>query len=162
RRWAASFTSAVVGTGTDPVRRDSGAVTLSRAGTTVTASAGFFEAADVGRLLKMDTGEDMRVISFASSTSVEVDTSRPIAATPGTVWYVNQTALVSESKRSNTYSTDGGANGSTFLVDTWTHKRTFVFSAEAGPVVYREIGWSWTNTVGANLFGRDLLAGAGV
>lgn len=162
RTWAQAFSVAVVGTGTTPVRRDSGAVDLSRAGSTVTASAGFFEAADVGRLLKFDSGEEMRVTVFTSATEVTVDTAGTISAGPGTVWYVNQTALAAETKRTNTYSSDIGANGSTFAAATWTHKRTFIFAAEVGSVTYREVGWSHTTAVAANLFGRDLLAGAGV
>lgn len=162
RSWAASFAVAVVGTGTDPVRRASGAVTLARSGTTVTASAGFFVAQDVGRLIKWDSGEETYVVSFTSGTEVEVADSGTITAGPATVWYVNQTALQTETKRSATYSTDGGANGSTFAAGVLTHKRTFIFSAEVGTVTYREVGWSWDGSPGANLFGRDLLAGAGV
>jgi hypothetical protein len=162
RSWAASFTHAAVGTGTTPTKRDSGAITVSRTGSTLTASAGFFEAADVGRLFKFDTGQEVRITAFSSATAVTTATSGAIAAAEGTVWYVNQTGLATETKRSGTYSTDAGANGSSFLAGTWTHKRTFIFSAETGTVTYREIGWSHTATAGANLFGRDLLAGVGV
>lgn len=162
RTWVAAFTYAVIGTGTTPTKRDSGVVTFTRAGSTVTASAGFFEAADVGRLLKWDTGEEARITAYTDAQTVTTSTAGAIAAAEGTIWYVNQTALVAESKRTNTYSTDGGANGSTFAGGTWTHKRTFIFAAEVAPVTYREIGWSHTNAAGANLFGRDVLAGAGV
>jgi len=162
RSWVASFTHAAIGTGTTATKRDSGAITVSRSGSTLTASAGFFEAADVGRLFKFDTGQEVRITAFTSATQVTTADSGAIAAAEGTVWYVNQTGLTTETKRSATYSTDSGANGSTFLSGTWTHKRTFIFSAETGTVTYREIGWSHTASAGANLFGRDLLAGVGV
>ncbi len=162
RSWVASFSHAVVGTGTDPTKRDSGAVTVSRAGSTLTSSAGFFEAADVGRLFKFDTGEEVTITAFTDSSNVTTADAGAIAAAEGTIWCVNQTALVTEAKRTATYSMDGGANGSSFAVETWTHKRTFIFSAEVGGVTYREIGWAHTAAAGANLFGRDLLAGVGV
>lgn len=158
RTWVASFTSAAVGTGTTPTKRDSGAITFARSGTLVTASAGFFEAADVGRLLKFDSGEEMYVTTFHDALTVTVGTSGTLAASEGTMWYVNQTGLTAESKRSSTVSSPG----STYLAGTWTHTRTFLFSAETGTVNYREIGWSHSPTAGANLFGRDLLAGVGV
>ena len=159
--WVAAFTHAAVGTGTTPTKRDSGAVTVSRTGDVLTASAGFFEAADVGRLFKFDTGEEVRISGYTSATEVTTATSGDIAAAEGTVWYVNQTALAAESKRTSTYSTDSGANGSSYALGVWTHKRTFIFAAESGPVTYREIGWSWGG-VGTALFGRALLEGAGV
>ena len=162
RSWAASFTYAVVGTGATPTKRDSGAVTVSRAGDVLTASAGFFEAADVGRLFKFDTGEEVRIAGYTSATEVTTATSGDIAAAEGTVWYVNQTALSAELMRTATYSSDSGANGSTYAAGVLTHKRTFVFPAVGGPVTVREIAWSHTSSPGANLFGRDLLAGAGV
>jgi hypothetical protein len=39
--------------------------------------------------------------------------------------------------------------------------RTFLFTAETGGVVYREIGWSHTPGLGLNLSGRALIAGGG-
>lgn len=159
--WVSRFTNCVVGTGTDPVKRDSASVTFTRAGTTVTASSNFFEAADVGRLLKFDSGEEMKIVSFTSATEVTVDTSGALPASEGTIWYVNRTGLQTEVKRTSTTSTDTGANGTTFSVDTVEFKRTFIFSAEAGPVTYREIGWSSSASAGGNLFGMDLIPGAG-
>lgn len=159
--WAAAFAYIAVGTGTTPTKRDSGAVTVSRTDDVLTASAGYFEAADVGRLFKFDSGEEVRISGYTSPTEVTTATSGDIAAAEGTMWYVNQTALAAESARTSTYSTDSGANGSTYSAGVWTHKRTAIFAPVGGPVTYREIGWSWGG-VGTALFGRDLLAGAGV
>jgi hypothetical protein len=155
------FSVAVVGTSATPVKRDSGAITFTRAGNVVTASANFFEAADVNRLLKFDSGEEMYVTAFTDAQSVTVNVAGALAASEGTVWYVNQTGLLAEAKRTNVYGTDSGDNGTTFVAvsKTFVHKRTFIFSAEAAGVTYREIGWSHTATAGNNLFGRDSITG---
>lgn len=148
-----------VGTGTNPIKRDSGAITFSRAGTTVTSSANFFEAGDVGRLLKFDTGEEMKVTAYTDPQNVTVDTSGALGAAEGTVYYVNRTGLQTETARTGNLRTDAGDNQSTFSVDTWTHKRTFLFPAVGGNVTYNEIGWSPSSGAGANLFGMDLISG---
>jgi hypothetical protein len=162
RAWAESFTYAAIGTGTNPVKRDSGSTTFSRSGDTVTASASFFESADVGRLLKVDSGEEMYITAYGSGTSVTVNASGTLAASEGTVYYVNRTALQTEAKRTKSCRTNSGDNGSTWSSanKTWTHQRSFIFSAESGPVTYREIGWSWGSGSTA-LFGMDLIPGGG-
>ncbi|MCF3650167.1 hypothetical protein [Synoicihabitans lomoniglobus] len=164
RTWAHSFSNAAIGTGTTPTKRDSGAVTFSRAATTVTASAGFFEAQDVGRLLKWDSGEESYITAFTSATEVTVADSGVVAAAEGTVWYVNQIGLTSEVKRTSNYSSAGGANGTVWSAGTGEviMTRTYLFSPEAAPIAYREIIWSHTSSVGNNAFGRDLFGGAGV
>lgn len=156
-QWCDCFNYCAVGTGTDPTRRDSGAITFTRAGTTITASAGFFSAADVGRLLKWNTGEEVYISAYTSPTVVSSVSTGTIAAAIGTVWYVNQTALTTESTRTNSLSADGGANGTTFSVDTYTHQRTFLFAAVGANVTYNEIGWS--PAPAGSLFGRDVIPG---
>ena len=153
---------AVVGTGTDPVKRDSGSTTFTRSGTTLTASGNFFSAADVGRLFKMDTGEEMYITAYTDPQNVTVDTSGALGASEGTVWYVNQLGLQTESKRTATLLSGTGNNSTLYSQvgnnGQWAWKRTFIFSAEAGPVTYNEIGWSNSLTVAANLFGRDIIS----
>jgi hypothetical protein len=159
--WSRLFSNCAIGTSADPVKRDSGLTTFTRAGNVVTASANFFEAADVGRLIKFDSGEEMHVTFFTDAQNVTVNIAGALAASQGTVWYVNLTGHTAEAKRTNT--TIGGAaeNKTTFSVDTITHQRQFIFPAEVGPVTYREIGWSHSGEAGANLFGRDVIPGAG-
>lgn len=159
--WVGQFEFCAVGTATTPVKRDSGSTTFSRSLDQVTASAGFFEAADVGRLLKFDTGEEMYVTVFTSPLLVTVATSGTIAAAQGTVWYVNQTGLTTESQRTGTTSGGPSMNKSTFAGATWTHQRQFLFPAVGANVTYHEIGWSKSGGAGANLFGRDLIPGGG-
>lgn len=157
--WSQLFQYCAVGTGTTPVKRDSGLTTFTRAGTTVTASANFFEAADVGRLFKFDSGAEMYVTAYTDPLNVTVGTSGTIAAAEGTVWYVNQTGLTAETARTQTQSGGATENKSTFSVNTWTHQRQFLFPAVGAPVTYREIGWSHTSGA-PNLFGRDIIPGA--
>jgi len=152
----ACFSNAAVGTGTNPVLKDSGSITGSQTTTTVTASAGIFAAGDVGALLKFDSGQEVYITAFTSSTVVTVNVSQSVASSLFTIWYVNQTGLQTETKRTNTYGSGSTDNQSTFSVDTWTHQRVFIFAAEVGSVTYQEIGWSDSNTSGANLFGRAL------
>jgi hypothetical protein len=155
-QWAACFAYCAVGTGTTATKRDSGSVTFSRSGTTVTASAGFFDSADTGRLLKWDTGQEC-YLTYVNATTCTSNLSGTIGAAEGTVWYVNQTALTTETARTNSLSGDGGANGTTFTTDTYTHKRTFLFPAVVSGVTYNEIGWSPSGS--GNLFGRDTIPG---
>lgn len=160
-RWQDCIRYAVAGTGTaNPTRRDSGAVTFTRAAATVTASAGFFVPADVGRLLKFNTGEEMKITGYTSATSVTVSVSGTLAASAGTVWYINQTGLDTEVIRTNTYGSGGTDNTVTLDVGAGQliQKRTFIFPAEVGGVTYREVGWSNNYSAGNNLFGRDVLA----
>ncbi len=157
--WASLTAFARVGTGTTPVKRDSGAITFSRTGTTVTASANFFESADVGRLLKFDSGEEMYITAFTDAQTVTVDTSGTLGASEGTIWYVNQTVLVAQTKSTSTYGTDSGDNGTTYHAGSTAYifKRTYLFSVESSPVTYNEIGWAPTSS--GNLFGRDIISG---
>jgi hypothetical protein len=160
-RWQDCIRYAVAGTGTaNPTRRDSGAVTFTRAVATVTASAGFFVPADVGRLLKFNSGSEMKVTGYTSATVVTVSASGVLAASAGTIWYVNQTGLDAETVRTQTYGTGGTDNLVTLDVGAGQliQKRTFIFPAETGAVTYREVGWSNDGTPGNNLFGRDVLA----
>lgn len=161
RSWAESFTHAAVGTGTNPFERDSGSTTFTATAGAVVASAGFFAAGDVGRLLRLDSGEQGYITAFTDSQNVTW--SGPDGGpSQGTIYYVNRTALQTETKRTSTYRTSSGDNGSTWngTNGEWTLQRTFLFSTESGSVTYREIGWSW----GANptaLFGGAILPGAG-
>ena len=155
-----------IGEGTKPTSRDSGAITFSRAGSTVTASAGFFlsagsgEAGDVGRIIKWDTGERARISYVTDSTHVETVDTGTIASAAGTVWYVNETAHALERMRTLNVSTVPGSNLSTFSVDTWTHQRIFLFDAAPSNYLIKEIGWSPAGGSSA-LYGRALVPGGG-
>jgi hypothetical protein len=97
--WLNCVSTPIIGEGVSPtaVRRDSGGITFTQSGTTLTASAGFFSAADVGRLFKWgtgSTGNEIYITGYTSTSVVTVGTSATVG-TPeiGTVWYVNTAAL---------------------------------------------------------------------
>jgi hypothetical protein len=150
-----AFKYCALGSGTKPTKRDSGAITVSIAGEVATASAGFFEAADVGRLLKLDSGQEVRVTGYTSTTEVAVAGAVDDAASECTVWYVNETAHETQVKRTNTVTATNG----TWLSPTATWERTFLFPEESAAITYREIGWAPASS--GNLFGRALIPGGG-
>lgn len=156
RSIADSFYYCAVGTGTTAVKEDSGAITMSRSGTTVTASAAIFSAGDVGSVIKADSGEEMTIDSFTSTTVVETVESGTITSTEFTIYDVDQDSLDTEVVRNNAFLTGAGNCGTSIASDTLTHKRTYDFPAEVGTVNYEEAGVSWAASAGANLFSRFL------
>jgi hypothetical protein len=158
-KWNTCFLAAAVGTGTNPTQRDSGPTTASQTGVTVTSASNFFVSADVGRLIKFDSGEEAYITIFTSATQVTVSISRTVASALFCIWYVNDVGLQTESKRTSTYTSNAGDNGVSFASPSYTLKRTFLFAAEVGSVTYNEIGWSNSFSAGNNLFGRDVISG---
>lgn len=155
---------AKVGTGTTPVVRDSGAITVTVAAGVATASANFFEAADAasgGRLLKLDSGEEYYIDTFTDPQNVNV-TGPDAAASLAAIWYVNETGLASETKRTVTYLTGAGNCDSLFVSNEVTFRRTYDFTAEGANINYSELGWTYVNAAGSNLFSRALVAGGTV
>lgn len=159
--WCSLFSYFSLGTSSNPTSRDSGAVTLTIAGGTATASAGFFEAADVGRLIKCDSGEERTITAYTSPTIVTVAGADVAAATQFTVWYVNDTAHGAEVQRYNLLSGDAGDhgwnwNGATGVLSTWV---TRVSNAVTAPAqTFKEIGWC-NNAFDGILNGRALING---
>lgn len=147
----------VLGTGTKPTRRDSGTATASQSGYTVTASASFFEVADVGRLLKFDGGPEVYITGFTSSTSVTVGAAAERAAEEFTVWHVNDVAHEAEFLRQY-FQEDVSEN---LEGDTYTLTRRATTSAFSAPKLIKEIGWSWGSNPAWPLIGRDLIHGGG-
>lgn len=163
--FASVFQNALLGdqVSPTPTSRNSGSVTFTTVGTTCTASGGFFVAQDVGRLIKFDDtdGQERYITGFTSSTVITLGSapSPAITAQTASVWYVNQTALESLYSTTTTYSAAGGANGTSWIGDTRTMKRTFTFPAISGaPVTLTEIGFN-INTSNSNLFDRDIIVG---
>jgi hypothetical protein len=156
--WSNCFRYCAVGTGSTPTQRASGVITFTQSTTALVASASFFQAGDVGRLFKFGTGtagSEMYITAFTDDQNVTVSLSQTIGSpTVGTIWYVNQTGLTTETARTGTVQLNGGDNQSTVSSPTITHKRTFLFPAVGGTVTYNEIGWSENSGAGANLFGR--------
>lgn len=158
---AQAFTYCQVGSGTNPVKTSSGAITFTQSGTTLTASGGFFTAGMVGSLFKYGTGTggaEYYITAFTNTTTVTVDTSATVSTpTVGCVWGVNQTALQTFLYASNTYQT---ATGDCFTDKTTmpnlVMQRTFIFAAQASPYNVNEIGWTSTSTT-SRCLGRLVL-----
>ena len=164
--WCGFLASCILGEAVSPtpVRRDSGAVTLSQSGTTVIASSSFFSAADVGRLIKYGTGSsgsEVYITAFTSATQVTVGTSLTQAATVATIWYVNTAALVTPIT-GLTWSKDPGASNNfntpstAGSVATVTSQTVLISSALASPKTVTEIAFN-ENTTNSNVFDRDIV-----
>lgn len=130
------------GDGSDSNTLDSGAITASQSGTTVTASAGIFSAGDVGALIKFDSGEEKYITTFTSSTVVEVSDSATVASSEFTIWYVDQTTLANEIQRTNSTQ---GTNNFSESGGVITRTRTHIFSAIGSAQTVREVGWGHEN-----------------
>jgi hypothetical protein len=159
--WGDMTKEVYMGIGTLPTKRDSGTITFTRAGGVITASAGFFDSSDVGRILKWDTGEEVYITGFSgSSTSVTCASGPSIPAAPGTIWYVNRSGLV---EQVGVFTTIAGAgdtnfNGSTIGPNQTTMKRTLISGVQGAPVTITELGWGRQYGAGARIFGIDTLA----
>jgi hypothetical protein len=164
-----TFLTAVLGNGTAVTERSSGGVSVSAAGNTATASAGFFVAGDVGKVIKFEsTGEVATIDGFTSNQEVSITIADVIAGQVVSVYNTDQTQLDSYVLGSETYRDTGNAeNGSSDVIDhgvDWVIKRwrTFQFPVETGSVTYTEGGWTWEAVAVTNptLFGRILFGTA--
>lgn len=152
--WKSATNNVAVGTGALTVKRASGATTITPTAGTIVASAGFFLAADVGRVLKLNSGEEYLISGFTSATQVASLNLTSAAASAGTVHYTSLAGLVTETERSSTVA-PGGTRVSTYDagLKTWTHTVILLTPVLAVPRVYSEIGWSWAGSIGNPLFG---------
>lgn len=147
------------GTGSTPTKRDSGAITFTRAeGSNVIVSSGnFFDGEDIGRLLKFDSGEEVYITGFTDSTHALCNAGAAIAASEGTLWYVNRAGLgVVLGQTSTTVGLgDAAKTGSMVNGNTVTSRRTFRSDVFTQAAIIRELGWGspWDNQV----FGTDYL-----
>lgn len=74
----------------------------------------------------------------------------------------SDTGLQSEAKRTTTYYTASGGCGYSDTGATRKLWRTFDFPIESANVNYSELGWSYSDSAGANLFSRTLISGGTV
>jgi len=158
---AGSFTNLIVGGGTNPTSVSSGAITFTQSGTTLTASAGFFNAGMVGTLFKYGTGTggaEYYITGYTDTQNVTVDTSATVGTpTVGVVWYVNQTGLQTYLHAATSYQTNAGDNSTTISAGQVTFQRTFIVPTQLAPYSVNEIGWNGkslgdsTNTVNGRI-----------
>jgi hypothetical protein len=158
--WADQFAYCVLGTGSTPTTVAGGAATISQNNLTVTlvpnGESIQFTAGDVGNTLKWNAGgQVVLIVAYLTPTTVTVNASANLPAAAFTLYRTNQTDLVTEAVRTNTYVTDLNACGTTVTPPgTLTMWRTFDFPLEVASTTYRELGVSPLVTAGGNLFAR--------
>ena len=158
--WVGLNAYMVHGDGNTPTTDDSGAVTASQSGTTVTLS-GSLAAVSANKLIRWDTGVEAKIVS-GSGTSWEVDRSATVGAGEFTVYRIDQTGLANELGRSNTYVTGAGNCGDTVVGAAVTHLTTYDSAAFGADKNVSEIGFAAVATVASNLNYRILLAGGAI
>lgn len=144
------------GTGTTPTKRDSGLTTFTLAGTSLTSNGAFFEVADVGRLFKADSGEEIYITAFTSASQVTVANPAAVAfaAQPGTIWYVNQTTLDAEAGVST-----NNVNTTAFNAGVWTLQSVKTSNTFTAQKLITEVGWA--PAASGPLFGRAIVPDGG-
>lgn len=153
-----------------PIRRDSGAVTFTQSGTTITASSSFFDSSDTGRLFKWGasgsgSGGVEGYLTYISATSAAYSVSQTVSTpTAGVIWYVNTSALASYisglswSKVTGALNqfTQSGTSGNTC---TLTHHSVIQSSTLGASYTLTEIAfWSGSGTPNTANFDRDLIS----
>lgn len=165
RAWCDNFLVACIGTNNNPTVDDGGASTASQSGTTVTIDSGSFtftagglDVGDEGKWVKFLSGEEAKITAYISPTQVTVDRTQTVASTTFKLYRCNQTALYTEIQRTNNFVTGAGNCQTTRASNVLTHRRTWDFPTEVGPVTYRELGVSYNGVGPGNLFSRVVLS----
>lgn len=160
-RFADLFLYCAAGTGSTAVEESSGVTTGTTAGTTLTITGGSFTFAggDVGKLLVFSGGAQAYIDTFTGGSEVELVETISVSGETFTMYSVDQTGLVAEVARSNTYLT-GAPNCETVLDGSDLEMtRTYDFSSPGGDTTYNELGWSNSASVASNLASRAIIGG---
>jgi hypothetical protein len=152
--WKTATNNVAVGTGALVTKRASGATTITATAGALFANNGYFVAADVGRILLLDSGERYPITAYTDSQNVTSSNLTNAGPSPGTMHYTNISGLITETERSNTIA-PGGNRTSTYdaVLKTWTHTVVLLTPVLAVPRVYSEIAWSWSSANGGPIFG---------
>lgn len=166
RFWCNCFTSCGVGTGTTANTEDSGVTTATQSGTTVTLAGGSwtFSAANAtggGDVIAWDTGERARITAYTGPTQVTVAENQSVSAGQFTLVHTNQTGLVTPIKWYSAYLSGAANCNTTRSGNVLLHRRTYDFTAEAGPVTYNEVSLNWASN-NSSVFSRLLFPPGGV
>lgn len=159
------FATTKIGGGTNPNSINSGAITFTQVGTTITASGSFFTSGMTGAILKYGTGSGgvEQYITFTSALTATSATSMTVSvATVGTVWMVQQIGLQTLLFSSNTYSSASGANTTTFSTNNLVLQSTTIFGTQVSPYTVNEIGYHTASSSGATCNGRIVLSSSDV
>jgi hypothetical protein len=151
-----------------PVNRPAGVITMSQTGTTVTASAPFFEVGDanVKRVMQLSNNTTCRIIAFTSSTEVTVDTTASYTGLNAIIWNVDQPKLTQwsgvtgslynlglETNHGTSRSAISDDSGDNVLISRW---RTLYFDSTSTRTI-TELGWSPVSTTNTDMFGKIIL-----
>jgi hypothetical protein len=157
-QWNQVFLACAVGNGTTPTSEDLGA-TATAIGTALQTNLPVLTGALLNADVVFPGGERFKIQAVTDTTHAVLFQNGEITlSTPFHIEFTNQVGLASELKRTTNYLTTPGACGTTVTPGIITLQRTFLFPNEIADTTYTEIGLSPTNTVGANLFSRILLA----
>lgn len=154
------FEELKLGSGTTSNSVASGSITFTQAGTLVTASGSFFTAGMVGAILKYGTGTggaEVYIVSQAGTTAV-VSISLTQIATVGTVWLVQQTALVTSLGINTTTIINASSANTAFSTNTVNLTRTFKFAVQGSTYSVNEIGYCNSGLSSGNVLGRIVLS----
>jgi hypothetical protein len=170
--FASIFETCKIGSSNAANSRPGNTVTFTQIGNTITASAPFFAGGDVGSLFKYGVGTggaEQYISHFTDNQHVDVAGAgmAVVIATPGTVWFVTQTALTTPlvglvgGCESRNYVVAPGACSTTFPGGAnstqITMQRTFQFPVQAAPYTVNEIGYSDDNANNGTCRGRLVL-----
>lgn len=159
-----AFKAMQIGTGTNPNSVASGAILFVQSGNTVTATGGFFTSTMVGAILKYGTGSggtEQYISAFTDSTHVTVTSSATVAASVGTVWFVNQTTLQTRLFGTSNYRTLTGDNSQTYTPGQVVLQRTYVVGVQGSTYTVNELGWNGA-TASTAISGRFVLSSSDV
>ncbi len=166
------FEQCKIGSGTNPNSINSGAVTFTQVGTTITASvAGYFNVANVGgtpiplnSIIKYGASGSAGAEQYVSAitgggTTITVAGAGMTVATPtaATIWLVQQTALQTLLFASTTYVTGAGT---AFVSNVATMGRIVKFPVQGSVYTVAEIGYANSGVGGATVNGRIVLPAA--
>lgn len=152
--WRTATNNVVVGIGALVTKRASGATNITATAGALFADNGYFVAADVGRVLLLDSGERYTITGYTDAQNAASTNLTNAGPSPGTMHYTSITGLVTETERSNAIA-PGGDRTSTYdaTLKTWTHTIVLLTPVLAVPRVYSEVAWSWSSTNGGPIFG---------
>ena len=156
---------AVIGTGTTPTNRGSGAAALSMsASTTLTSDIAFFESDDAlfNRVIQLTTGLVARIETFVSTTEVTISEISTFVGAGAVIWNIERDLMDSQYDRSTVKNTSDlsyngsevseiDVNGSNYInVNCF---RTIQFDLLEDKTI-TEAGWTHSTIPIPNLFGR--------
>lgn len=140
-----------VNTGSDANKYDSGTITASQTGTTITLSEPFPEMLS-GRIIKWDSGE-WSVINSGSGTTWTAAQSKSVSSNEFSVYATERTSLTGSSGK---YVDGSGSRGSMNIDGSSYVQFVYTFNEETANINYNEFGVGHDGSYSNRLFSRVL------